>query len=52
MIAWINFAVLLVASLLFLYFYVRSVSPAGTNLVLSLGIGRVVWTAIHFTHAH
>jgi protein-S-isoprenylcysteine O-methyltransferase Ste14 len=29
MIAWINFAVLLLSSLLFLFFYVRSVSPAG-----------------------
>lgn len=29
MIAWINFAVLLFSSLLFLVFYVRSVSPAG-----------------------
>jgi len=33
MIAWINFAVLLLASLLFLYFYTRSVSPAGREMV-------------------
>ncbi len=33
MIAWINFSVLLLSSLLFLYFYVRSVSPAGRELV-------------------
>lgn len=29
MIAWINFAILLLATILFLLFYVRSVSPAG-----------------------
>lgn len=34
MIAWINFAVMLFASLLFLYFYVRSVSPATLEKVL------------------
>jgi protein-S-isoprenylcysteine O-methyltransferase Ste14 len=34
MIAWINFAVLLLASLLFLYFYARSVSPAGREMVI------------------
>jgi protein-S-isoprenylcysteine O-methyltransferase Ste14 len=34
MIAWINFAVLLCASLLFLYFYVRSASPATLEKVL------------------
>lgn len=34
MIAWINFSVLLIASLLFLYFYVRSVSPAGREMVI------------------
>ena len=33
MIEWINFTVLLFSSLLFLYFYVRSVSPAGRELV-------------------
>lgn len=33
MIAWINFAVLLFASLLFLLFYVRSVSPAGREKI-------------------
>jgi len=34
MIAWINFAILLLASILFLYFYVRSVSPAGREIVI------------------
>ncbi|MBN1313165.1 MAG: hypothetical protein JXB30_17280 [Anaerolineae bacterium] len=34
MIAWVNFAVMLVASLLFLYFYVLSVSPATREKVL------------------
>lgn len=34
MLAWINFAVLLIASLLFLLFYVRSVSPAGREKVI------------------
>jgi len=34
MIAWINFAILLLASILFLYFYVRSVSPAGREMVI------------------
>lgn len=33
MTAWINFGVLLVATILFLLFYVRSVSPAGRALV-------------------
>ncbi|MBN2550779.1 MAG: hypothetical protein JXB15_16565 [Anaerolineales bacterium] len=34
MFAWINFAFLLFASLLCLYFYVRSVSPAGREKVI------------------
>ncbi len=34
MIAWINFVVLLFASLLFLFFYVRSVSPAGREKII------------------
>lgn len=34
MIAWINFAILILASILFLYFYVRSVSPAGREMVI------------------
>jgi protein-S-isoprenylcysteine O-methyltransferase Ste14 len=34
MIAWINFAVLIFASILFLYFYVRSVSPAGREKII------------------
>ena len=34
MFAWINFAVLLFASILFLYFYVRSVSPAAQEKVI------------------
>ncbi|MGW8250170.1 MAG: methyltransferase family protein [Anaerolineales bacterium] len=34
MIAWANFAILLFSSLLFLYFYVRSVSPAGREMVV------------------
>ncbi len=34
MIAWINFAVLIFSSLLFLVFYVRSVSPAGRAMVI------------------
>jgi methanethiol S-methyltransferase len=34
MIAWINFAVLVFASLFFLYFYVRSVSPAGREKII------------------
>ena len=34
MIAWLNFAVLLIASILFLFFYVRSVSPAGRAKVI------------------
>lgn len=34
MMAWINFGVLLFASLLFLLFYVRSVSPAGRERVI------------------
>ena len=32
MIAWVNFAVLIFSSLFFLYFYVRSVSPAGREV--------------------
>ncbi|MBN1426982.1 MAG: hypothetical protein JXB07_01275 [Anaerolineae bacterium] len=38
MIAWINFAVLILASLLFLYFYVLSVSPATREKVLGPGV--------------
>ncbi len=34
MIAWANFAVLIGSSMLLLYFYVRSVSPAGRELVV------------------
>lgn len=34
MIAWTNFAILLSSSLFFLYFYVRSVSPAGRAFVI------------------
>lgn len=34
MIAWINVAVMLFASLLFLFFYVRSVSPAGRAKII------------------
>ena len=34
MIAWINFAVLLVSSILFLLFYVRSAGPAGREKVI------------------
>jgi protein-S-isoprenylcysteine O-methyltransferase Ste14 len=34
MFAWINFAVLLFASILFLLFYVRSVSPAGREKII------------------
>ena len=34
MIAWLNLALLILASLLFLYYYVRSVSPAGRALVI------------------
>jgi protein-S-isoprenylcysteine O-methyltransferase Ste14 len=34
--AWINFAVLLFASLLFLYYYVLSVSPAGREKIIGL----------------
>jgi protein-S-isoprenylcysteine O-methyltransferase Ste14 len=34
MIAWINFAVLILASILLLYFYVRSASPAGREMVI------------------
>jgi protein-S-isoprenylcysteine O-methyltransferase Ste14 len=34
MIAWINFAVLLAASILFLFFYVRSARPAGREMVI------------------
>ncbi len=34
MFAWINFAVLLFASLLFLFFYVRSASPAGREKII------------------
>lgn len=37
MIAWINFAVMLFASLLFLYFYMRSASPATLEKVLGPG---------------
>jgi protein-S-isoprenylcysteine O-methyltransferase Ste14 len=33
MIAWINFSICILSSILFLYFYVRSVSPAGQELV-------------------
>lgn len=33
MIAWINMAMCLLASVLFLYYYVRSVSPAGREMV-------------------
>ncbi len=34
MIAWANFAILLFSAMLFLYFYIRSVSPAGLELVV------------------
>jgi protein-S-isoprenylcysteine O-methyltransferase Ste14 len=34
MIAWINFTVLLVASILFLFFYVRSAAPAGREKII------------------
>ena len=34
MLAWINFFVLLISSLFFLYFYVRSVSPAGRARII------------------
>jgi methanethiol S-methyltransferase len=34
MIAWANFATLLFSAMLFLYFYIRSVSPAGLELVV------------------
>lgn len=34
MLAWINLAILIFASLLFLFFYVRSVSPAGREKVI------------------
>jgi protein-S-isoprenylcysteine O-methyltransferase Ste14 len=34
MIAWINFAVLMLASVIFLLFYVRSVSPAGRAKII------------------
>ncbi|MFZ2098167.1 MAG: methyltransferase [Anaerolineales bacterium] len=34
MFAWINFAILIIASILFLVFYVRSVSPAGREMVI------------------
>jgi len=34
MIAWANFATLLFSVMLFLYFYIRSVSPAGLEMVL------------------
>lgn len=34
MFAWINFTVLLFASILFLYYYVRSVSPAGREKII------------------
>ncbi len=37
MTAWINFAILLLASLLFLYYYIRSVSPATLEKVLGEG---------------
>lgn len=33
MIAWINFSVLLIATVLFLFFYIRSVSPAGREMI-------------------
>ncbi|MBN1537036.1 MAG: hypothetical protein JW908_09915 [Anaerolineales bacterium] len=34
MVAWINFAILLISSILLLYFYARSVSPAGQEMVI------------------
>jgi methanethiol S-methyltransferase len=34
MLAWLNFAALIITSLLFLYYYVRSVSPAGRAQVV------------------
>ena len=34
MIAWANFAILLFSVMLFLYFYIRSVSPAGLEMVV------------------
>lgn len=37
MIAWANFAILLFSSMFFLYFYVRSVSPAGLEMVVGPG---------------
>lgn len=37
MIAWLNLSCLLFSSLLFLYFYVRSVSPAGRRMVIGSG---------------
>lgn len=36
-IAWVNFACMILASLLFLYFYVRSVSPATLEKILGPG---------------
>jgi protein-S-isoprenylcysteine O-methyltransferase Ste14 len=36
MIAWINFAVLLISTFLFVVFYIRSVSPAGRDMVIGL----------------
>jgi protein-S-isoprenylcysteine O-methyltransferase Ste14 len=34
MFAWINFSILLLASILFVLFYIRSVSPAGREMVI------------------
>jgi protein-S-isoprenylcysteine O-methyltransferase Ste14 len=43
MFAWINFAILIIASILFLVFYVRSVSPAGRELVIGLRAYRLCY---------
>ncbi|MBN2388301.1 MAG: hypothetical protein JXB85_14895 [Anaerolineales bacterium] len=40
MLAWINIAILLFASILFLFFYVRSVSPAGRAQLVGPGTYR------------
>jgi methanethiol S-methyltransferase len=36
LVAWINFSILLIATVLFLFYYIRSVSPAGREMIIGL----------------
>ena len=43
MVAWINFSILLFSSLAFLYFYMRSVSPAGRARIIGVNAYRMCY---------